>query len=337
MKRLAPKISVCMPVYNGSAQIAEAIESILNQTYRDFRLIIIDNCSTDDTAGIVRKFDDKRIDFLCNPRNLGLIGNVNRCLEMADGQYVCIFAHDDVMLPDNLERKARLLDEHPDVGFVHSDILIVDTEGKTVGDHIWYKDSTTDYIEDGAVVLRKYLDYLPWGAGIFIGSVLARKASFEHVGNYDTQLPHCGDSEILMRMMLFFRVACIGSRLVKYRVHPASESNCFGFSCDSMNFIREHFRAAEIFFENYGKYIPDVVACEKRLKSAFANRALFLALNAFSEGNHGDGWKFVKEATRFRPGVVRSGSFWKTVAHSAAGPKGIRLFRRIRAHRVPCN
>ncbi len=337
MKRFAPKVNVLMPVYNGSAQIAEAIESILDQTYSDFSLIIVDNCSTDNTADIVRKFHDKRIHYTCNSQNLGLIGNVNRCLEMADGQYVCIFAHDDVMLPENLERKARLLDEHPGVGFVHSDILVIDTEGKTVADHIWHKDSTLDYIEEGSVVFGKYLDYLPWGSSIFIGSVLARKACFERVGHYNVQLPHCGDSEILMRMMLFYHVACIGSQLVKYRVHPTSESSCFGFSHDSIGFIREHFNAAEILFENYGKCIPDVGDSRRRVKRAFANRALTLAAAAFSARNPGDGWEFVKEAIRFLPGVIRTGSFLQTVARGAAGPNAVRLLKRLRAHRAPCN
>jgi len=337
MKRFAPKVNVLMPVYNGSAQIAEAIESILSQTYSDFSLIIVDNCSTDNTADIVSKFQDKRIHYTRNSRNLGLIGNVNRCLEMADGRYVCISAHDDVMLPENLERKARLLDEHPDVGFVHSDILIIDAEGKTIVDHIWYKDSTIDYIEEGSVVFRKYLDYLPLGSSIFIGSVLARKACFERVGLYNTQLPHCGDSEILMRMMLFYRVACIGSPLVKYRVHSTSESSCYGFSYASMNYIREHFHAAEILFENYGEFIPDAAASRKRVKSAFASRSLAIAAATFDERNPGDGWKFLKEAIRFRPGVMQTGCFWKNAARGVFGLNAVRLFRRHGVHRAPRN
>jgi glycosyltransferase involved in cell wall biosynthesis len=106
-----PKVTVCMPVFNGSEYIAEAIESVLAQTYRDFQLIVSDNCSSDDTGAIVQRFDDPRIRYSKNATNLGLIGNMNRCLELATGDYLCIFHHDDVMLPENLARKVQVLDE----------------------------------------------------------------------------------------------------------------------------------------------------------------------------------------------------------------------------------
>ena len=79
------KVSVCIPVYNGSAYIAESIDSVLAQTYEDFHLIVCDNCSTDNTGEIVRSYNDQRLTYVRNTENLGLVGNANRCLELSKG------------------------------------------------------------------------------------------------------------------------------------------------------------------------------------------------------------------------------------------------------------
>ena len=94
----APQVSVCMPVYNGSDYIADSVQSVLTQTYKDFNLIVCDNCSTDKTDEIIRSFKDPRLIYVRNNKNLGLVGNHNRCLELADGKYVHFLHHDDIML-----------------------------------------------------------------------------------------------------------------------------------------------------------------------------------------------------------------------------------------------
>ena len=83
-----PKVSVCIPVYNGSDYIAYAIQSVLAQTYKNFNLIVCDNCSTDNTEEIVRNFEDPRLSYVRNNKNLGLVGNENRCLELSKGDYI---------------------------------------------------------------------------------------------------------------------------------------------------------------------------------------------------------------------------------------------------------
>ena len=160
---LAPKISVCIPVYNGSNYIAESIESVLAQTYKDFELIVVDNCSTDNTEEIVRNFNDPRLEYFRNKKNLGIVGNHNHCLGVAKGEYICIWHHDDVMLPDNLKFKVQLLDDQPEVGFVHSNIIMIDDKGEVVAPEIWYEGSRHDYIEDGLTAFKKYISYLHQG------------------------------------------------------------------------------------------------------------------------------------------------------------------------------
>ena len=320
-----------MPVYNGGAYIAESIESVLAQKYKDFRLIVCDNCSTDNTGDIVRSFDDDRITYVRNERNLGLVGNSNRCLELADGEYISILHHDDVMLPENLERKVALLDEHPKVGFVHSNLSLIDTEGRSVADDIWYEGSRHDYIENGRTIFRNYLDYLSFGASMFIGTVLARKECYDRLGKFSPELPHCSDSEMVMRMLLFYDVACIGTPLVKYRVHPTSTSSGWG-GYNSIEYIKEHYLAATMIFDRYKDHIPQSDALLRQVSHSFGERVLDLAWGSVSGGNFDSGKTLLKEAVNIYPGVLKKSTYWKTAARLLAGSKGLQFYQTARKH-----
>ena len=274
-----------------------------------------------------------RISYVRNPKNLGLVGNANRCLELADGEYVCIFHHDDVMLPDNLERKVRLLDEHPEVAFVHSNLILIDPEGKIIAHDIWNADTRRDYIEDGLTVFHRYVSYLSHGRGasIFIGAVLAHRSCYEHLGGFVPALPHCNDSEMWMRMMLFYHVACIGTPLVKYRVHPSSTSSSWG-DYTSLPNMKEHSMAVQMVFEKHSDHIPHPDALKRRVFLSFGEYALGRACNTLVHGDFSAGKNFFKEAVNCSPLVMRNATFWKAAAGLTVGYRGIRMYQTIKKH-----
>lgn len=115
-----PRVSVIMPAYNVEKYIGEAIKSILNQTFTDFELIIINDGSTDDTASIIKQYakKDKRIKFVNNKDNRGFIARLNDCLDIATGEYVAKMDSDDISLPSRLEKQVEFLDNNPDYGMV---------------------------------------------------------------------------------------------------------------------------------------------------------------------------------------------------------------------------
>lgn len=113
-----PKVSVLMPIWNTQEEhLREAMESILNQTYRDFEFLII-NDSPDNTKldEIVASYDDSRIRYARNEKNVGITPSRNKLLQMAEGEYIAIFDHDDISEPQRLERQVAYLDSHPEVG-----------------------------------------------------------------------------------------------------------------------------------------------------------------------------------------------------------------------------
>ncbi len=131
---ILPKISICIPTYNYAHFIVDAINSVLSQTFTDFELIIVDNCSTDNTKEIVEGYQKKdyRIRYFRNKSNIGLVGNLNRCISLAQCEFVKILCADDLLAPNCLERTLKVFDENPRVQLVASARLIVDEQLKPI-------------------------------------------------------------------------------------------------------------------------------------------------------------------------------------------------------------
>ncbi len=127
----SPRVSIGMPVYNGEKYLAEAIESLLGQTFADFELIIADNCSNDGTEQICRRYEqqDHRIRYLRHRENVGAITNFNGVFEEARGEYFKWAAHDDVCQPQFLQSCVDILDAHRDVVWCHTRSDMIDSQG----------------------------------------------------------------------------------------------------------------------------------------------------------------------------------------------------------------
>jgi len=117
---VTPLVSICIPTYNHAHFLPEAIRSALAQTERDLEVLVVDNCSADDTSGVVDEFcrTDSRVRYVRNETNLGLVGNLNRCLELARGVYVKYLLADDLLEPDCVTTMVRALESSPGVVLV---------------------------------------------------------------------------------------------------------------------------------------------------------------------------------------------------------------------------
>lgn len=129
------KISVIMGIHNGQRFIYEALDSVLNQTFEDFELIICDDGSTDDTPAILREYArrDKRVCILRNETNIGLAASLNRCIEAASGEYLARMDADDRCLPQRFAVQAAYLDSHPEIAVVGSGAYFMDDNSEIFG------------------------------------------------------------------------------------------------------------------------------------------------------------------------------------------------------------
>ncbi|NOR46192.1 MAG: glycosyltransferase [Candidatus Delongbacteria bacterium] len=119
-----PSISVIMSVYNGELYLNESINSILKQTFQDFKFIITDDCSTDNSLSIIEKYmqDDDRIILMKNKENFGLTKNLNRMLAIASGKYIARMDADDISLPTRFEKQYEYLEKYPEIGVLGTNI-----------------------------------------------------------------------------------------------------------------------------------------------------------------------------------------------------------------------
>jgi glycosyltransferase involved in cell wall biosynthesis len=130
----APRLGIGLPVYNGEAYLAEAIDALLGQTYEDFELIISDNASTDATEEICRRYaaQDPRVRYVRQPRNIGGLLNHNVVFEYCRSELFKWAADDDLYGRDLVARCVAALDEHPDVVLAHSWTAVIDSNGEVV-------------------------------------------------------------------------------------------------------------------------------------------------------------------------------------------------------------
>ena len=223
-----PVLSVCVPTYNGEAYVAEALHSILHQTYAAFEVIVVDDGSTDSTLEIVRTVadTDARVRVYRNPDQRGIPGNWNTCVGFARGQYVCVFHQDDVMLPDNLARKMAMFETDPTLSLVHSLVEpLVEAGAPTRWDN-WMEKAEADFIEDGLVYFRKLV---LGGNCICAPTVIVRREQLQAVGGFDASLGYACDYETWMKLCVEGRVGFVHQALVGYRWHADNASHQYQY------------------------------------------------------------------------------------------------------------
>ncbi|CAA0336813.1 hypothetical protein ALT721_2320069 [Alteromonas alvinellae] len=210
----SPKISVLLPVYNGEKYLRESLKSILNQTFNDFELIVIDDGSKDSSLEIIKSFEDKRIRLIKNQENLGLIATLNKGLELARGDFIARVDSDDICLPERFEQQSCYLDNNPDVGVIGSYSQLIDENGQNLG--IYKVPEAHDDIVMGMVFTNQ----------IIHPSVLMRKSLltdyFPDV--YDGKYLHCEDYALWVSLAKKTKLANLSIPLLKYRVHAESIS-----------------------------------------------------------------------------------------------------------------
>ena len=129
-----PSLSIIMLVYNSELFLREAVQSILNQTYADFELIIINDGSSDKSTQILKSFDDSRIEILSNGTNQGIVFSRNKGLANARGKYIAMFDSDDIAAPLKFEKQIHFLENNLEYGIIGSWVETIDSKGKKRGE-----------------------------------------------------------------------------------------------------------------------------------------------------------------------------------------------------------
>jgi len=223
-----PTVSVIIPNYNHARFLRQRVDSVLGQTFQDFELILLDDCSTDESQSILRECAaDPRVRMEFNEKNSGsTFKQWNKGVRLARGEYVWIAESDDYADPHLLETLVSRLDAEPGAVFCSCRSVRVSSEGEIIGlVDSWVADLdpqkwTVDHLADGREECRKYLvrrNTIPNAS-----CVVFRKAVYELVGGADESLVLCGDWKLWASMALKGQIAYVGQALSYYRWHESS-------------------------------------------------------------------------------------------------------------------
>lgn len=182
------KVSAVMSVFNGERFLAEVIESVLCQTYEDFRFIIVDDGSTDRSEQIIRGYKDPRIRLIKLKENVGLPAALNRGIKLSDAQYIARVDADDPSFPDRFEKQVRFLDTHPDILVVGGAVVVVSEAGRRLC--VLRHPCAPEEIQEA---LSKH-------NCIFHSAAMMRRSAFEKVGGYREQFLYAQDGDLWLRM-----------------------------------------------------------------------------------------------------------------------------------------
>ncbi len=223
-----PKVSVIVPNYNHSRYLTWRIDSVLNQSYRDFELIILDDCSTDSSREVIERYRNlTNVRFHPNSRNSGSVfAQWEKGIQLSIGDYIWIAESDDWAADSFLEKTVRVLDECPNVGVVYTQSWLADTQFKVTGDAIcWTEDLDltlwkTDFSMAGAEFIRRFL--LRKNAIPNASAVVMRRTSLEKALPIEKNFKLCGDWHHWIRILATTDVAYLSERLNFWRLDSSN-------------------------------------------------------------------------------------------------------------------
>jgi len=236
-----PLLSIIMPVFDSSLYLGAAIESMLNQTFSDFEIIVLDDCSQDDSFQIAQAYAqmDSRIRTYRNIRNMQLASTLNRAAKLSRGAYLARMDSDDLSLPRRLERQIALLENNPSIAIVGCNIVIIDASGKKVGLRRYYHQDTE--------IRKKIFFFSPFCHP----AIMMRKSMLLACGGYNEQYIPAEDYELYFRIGKIGHFANINEYLFQYRINPNSISQT-----QTLNMEKQTIRVRKMFATGHGYTMP---------------------------------------------------------------------------------
>ena len=282
-----PKVSVCIPTYNRSNYLVYSVNSVLNQTYQDFELIICDDGSQDDTPEVVAKLNDSRIKYLRHPINIGRSRNMRSGFEAASGEYFLKFDDDDGITPKFLEKTVAVLDANPEVSFVCTDHWVIN--GKDQRDPVATKENSARWgksrLKPGAIpnLMQETFQF----QSLQVGSTLFRRDCLVEVDYMRPEADGCEDFDLLVRLALAgFQGYFLRELLMEYRFHGGQSS------------LRQnlHFLKAKVFCINSYRFPHEKLEQLRKVKLAVTQQCLGLRL--MENGESAEARKLLQESTK---------------------------------------
>jgi glycosyltransferase involved in cell wall biosynthesis len=211
-----PLVSICIPTYNAARTVEATLKSIIDQTYRNLEIIVVDNASSDDTLSILQKFDDDRIRIHRNKENIGAEANFSRCIELASGEYTAIFHADDVYMPDMVETEIGTFMKFPNIGAVFTSAWRIDEKDQIMGECRLPKKMKGGGVYDLQEAFKLVLEN---GNFFMCSSAMVESKIYKKMANFrGREFGTSADLDMWLMILEIAQVAIIDEKLMKYRM-----------------------------------------------------------------------------------------------------------------------
>ncbi len=237
-----PKVSICIPTFNRVNLLPFAIESVLQQTYQDFELIVCDDGSKDSTSELMSQYTDNRIKYIRHPQNIGKSNNMRSGFEAAKGEYFIKFDDDDRLTPDFLARTVAILAQDS-IDFVGTDHWVIDInnvrdEQKTQDNsHRWGRTNLP------AGVVDNLLEVVFVTQSFQIGATLFRRQTLQQLGFIQPDWQNCEDNDLFVRLALAGKKGYyLPELLMEYRFHAEQRDfhRAIRYLQDKLNYLASY-------------------------------------------------------------------------------------------------
>lgn len=230
-----PEISIILPAYNAAMYITQTINSLLQQTFTNFELLIVDDGSADNTVSIIKNFTDRRIVLIQNEHNLGLVKTLNKAAKLCKGKYIARMDADDIALPERLQLQKKFLDVHSSVAVVGGWVNFINEKNEVTGE--WNLDRQTNT----AAAIKKALIKENC---IAHPTVMIRTEILQNF-LYSKKQQHIEDYDLWLRLTACgYAIEKVSQPVLNYRVHAASVT---GTKLKQTNFYFKNFNCKRRF------------------------------------------------------------------------------------------
>lgn len=220
-------MSVCIPTYNAEKTVVSTLQSILNQTYQNLEIIIVDNASTDNTLVILQQFNDSRIKIYRNCKNIGGEKNWSRCIELTNGEYITIFHADDLYKRDMVEKQVQTFQDNPSVGAVFTMANHINDRGEVIGEHklaVELKGKGIYYFSEIFISILKNGNFLVCPSAMVRSEIYKELAPFN-----DDKFGTSADLDMWFRILERCPIAILDEELMSWRVGETHGSYLYNY------------------------------------------------------------------------------------------------------------
>ena len=302
MNKLNPKVSILMCVYNGEIHLREAVESILNQSFKDFEFVIVDDGSTDSSWQILTEYSigDSRIVLIQNEKNLGLEKSLNKGLAATKGEYFARQDADDVSIANRLQLQVDFLDNHPEVGALGTCVEYIDDRSHTTGTN----SLPTDHESLQSLLLfNNFMHH---------STLMVRRSLMQKLEGYNEDMRYVEDYDLWWRLSCLSRLATLPDILLKRRLDNRPRISKLYREKQLHNSFEISFKAVR---ESLGKELSDL--------DREAYERFWWNINQFiiSKQNYQKCWlnKHGQNALLRREDIQKLQPFWHFLATSPGG------------------